>query len=84
MKNATVQIAYPTEKLAAIRQYMGKKDFDMAAELSDSLTKLYERHVPRDVREYLEARESERAERPRRPMRRASAAALHGEGGDEI
>jgi len=73
MKNTTVQITYPSEKLAAIRQYIGKKDVDMSAELGDALTKLYEKHVPRDVREYLEARESTRAEKPRRPARQTSA-----------
>ena len=71
MKNATVQITYPSEKLAAIRQYMGKKDVEMNAELGDALTKLYEKHVPREVREYLESRETAQAEKPRRSARQA-------------
>ena len=70
MKNATVQITYPSEKLAAIRQYMGKKDVEIDAELHDALTKLYEKHVPREVREYLESLESAKAEKqPRSPAR---------------
>ena len=70
MKNATVQISYPSEKLAAIQQYMGKKDVEMNAELQDALTKLYEKHVPREVREYLESQESAKAyKQPRRPAR---------------
>ena len=74
MKNATVQITYPSEKLAAIRQYMGKKDVEMDAELQDALTKLYEKHVPREVREYLESLESAKAEKqPRRPARQTPA-----------
>ena len=74
MKNATVQITYPSEKLAAIRQYMGKKDVEMGAELQDALTKLYEKHVPREVREYLESLASAKAEKqPRRPARQTPA-----------
>lgn len=75
MKNATVQVSYPTEKLDAIRQYTGKKEVDMTAELQDALTKLYEKHVPRDVREFLEARESAQAEKPRRPVRQTPSRA---------
>ncbi len=77
MKNTTVQITYPAEKLEAVRQYMGKKDADIDAELGDALTKLYEKYVPRDVREFLEARESAQADKPKRPRRpdRAAAAA---------
>ena len=72
MKNATVQITYPSEKLAAIRQYMGKKDVEMGTELQDALTKLYEKHVPREVREYLESQVSAKAEKqPLRPARQA-------------
>lgn len=75
MKNTTVQITYPAEKLAAIRQYMDKKDVEMTAELGDALTKLYERHVPKDVREYLESREAAKPEKPRRTARQAPAQA---------
>ena len=81
MKNATVQITYSSEKLAAIRQYLGKKDVEMNAELGDALTKLYEKHVPREVREYLESRESDQAEKPRRLARQAPARAQGANGG---
>ena len=82
MKNATVQISYPSEKLDAIRQYTGKKDVDMTAEMQDALTKLYEKHVPRDVREFLEAREAAQAEKPPRPARQAPAARPESSGND--
>jgi hypothetical protein len=84
MKNTTVQITYPAEKLDAVRQYMGKKDADIDAELGDALAKLYEKYVPRDVREFLEVRESALADKPKRPRRSdrqaaavPSATALH-------
>ena len=73
MKNTTVQFTYPAEKLAAIRQYMGKKDVQMSTELEDALTKLYEKHVPREVREYLESRETAKADKARKPNRQAPA-----------
>jgi len=83
MKNATIQISYPSEKLDAIRQYTGKKDVDMTAEMQDALTKLYEKHVPRDVREFLEAREAAQAEKPPRPARQAPAAHPENSGNDD-
>jgi hypothetical protein len=67
MKNTTVQITYPAEKLDAIRQYMGKKDASLDAEMQEALTRLYEKHVPRDVREFLEARGAAQTDKPRRP-----------------
>ncbi len=69
MKNTTVQITYPTEKLEAIKQYIGRKEIDMAAELQEALSRLYDKHVPRDVREFLEAREAAQVDKPQRPRR---------------
>ena len=80
MKNTTVQISYPAEKLAAIRQYMGKKDADMTAELQEALAKLYEKYVPRDVREYLEAQEASKPEKPRRSIRQTAIGAASEDG----
>ena len=57
MKKATVQITYDAEKLGAIRQYMGKKDAELQSEMEDFLQKLYEKHVPAPVRDYIESRE---------------------------
>ncbi len=71
MKNTTVQITYPTEKLEAIKQYIGRKEIDMAVELQEALSRLYEKHVPRDVREFLEAREAAQPDKPPRPRRPA-------------
>ena len=69
MKKATVQITYDAEKLGAIRQYMGKKDAELQSEMEDFLQKLYEKHVPAPVRDYIESREPSEPEAPRRPSR---------------
>jgi hypothetical protein len=85
MKKATVQITYDAEKLGAIRQYMGKKDAELQSEMEDFLQKLYEKHVPAPVRDYIESREPSEPEAPRRPSRPAAPARPqnHSAGGGE-
>lgn len=56
MKLANITIKYDEEKLNATKQYMGKKDADMDAELVEVMGKLYEKYVPQAVREYIESR----------------------------
>jgi len=56
MKQAIITIKYEEEKLGALKQYMGKKDADLDAELNDVLGRLYEKYVPQAVREYIESR----------------------------
>ena len=75
MKKATVQVSYDAEKLGAIRQYMAKKDTEFQSELEDFMQKLYEKHVPAPVREYIESRDSDEPEAPRRPSRPAASSA---------
>ena len=77
MKKATVQIQYDAEKLCAIRQYMGKNDVALDNELEDLMQKLYEKHVPAPVREYIESRDSRVQEKPKRPPRPSSTAAAN-------
>jgi len=74
MKKATVQFSYDAEKLGAIRQYMAKKDTEFQTELEDFMQKLYEKHVPAPVRDYIENRERDEPQAPRRPSRAASPA----------
>lgn len=54
MKQANLTIPFDEEKLAALRRYMGKKELNLEAELTDALTKLYEKYVPAPVREYID------------------------------
>lgn len=67
MKKATVQISFDASKLAAIRQYMGKRDSQLEPELADAIQKIYEKTVPAPVREYIEAVAAE--DTPPRPAR---------------
>ena len=67
MKKETVQINFDAQKLNAIKQYMGKKEADLHAELEDVVQKLYEKHVPAPVREYIESLDSEVQDKPKRP-----------------
>lgn len=85
MRKATVQVSYDAEKLGAIRQYMAKKDTEFQSELEDFMQKLYEKHVPAPVRDYIENREQDEPEAPRRPSRPASPARpqSHSASGDE-
>ena len=73
MRKATIKIQYDAEKLCAIRQYIGKNDTEFQAEMEDFMQKLYEKHVPAPVREYIERREFREPERPNRPSRPASS-----------
>ena len=71
MSKSTIQMAFDAEKLAAIKQYMGKKEADLNAELDDFMQKLYEKYVPAPVREYIESRsDSEEAKPPKQPRPR--------------
>ncbi|NPV89750.1 MAG: hypothetical protein HPY50_03100 [Firmicutes bacterium] len=81
MKKATVQISFDAEKLGAIKQYMGKKDAELLTELEEVMQKLYEKHVPAPVREYIESREAEEAGKPKSPSRPAHSISVnHGSG----
>lgn len=85
MKKANVQISFDAEKLGAIRQYMGKKEAELQTELEDFMQKLYEKHVPAPVRDYIESREPDeqvapsRLPRPTAPARPRSHAVNDGE-----
>ena len=57
MKKTNLIIPFEDEKLDALRRYAGKKDTDITAELEDAVQKLYEKYVPKDVREFFEMRE---------------------------
>jgi hypothetical protein len=72
MKKATVQVSFDSEKLGAIKQYMGKKDSELQTELDETMQKLYEKYVPAQVREYIDSRDSEPEDKPRKPAAAAS------------
>ena len=69
MNKTTIQLAFDVEKLGAIKQYMGKKEADLNAELDDFMQKLYEKYVPVAVREYIEMRSEQKETEPQKPVR---------------
>lgn len=68
MKKDVVRISVDAEKLRAVKRYMEKKEVDLEAELADQLQKLYEKHVPINVREYIDEKQEEeiKAKRPKK------------------
>jgi hypothetical protein len=48
---------------------MKKNQADLDDEIGKCIDKLYEKHVPKDVRELFEMRRQEQADRPPRPPR---------------
>ena len=53
MKQETISISVDAEKLRATKKYMEKKELSIEQELADALRKLYEKHVPATVRNYI-------------------------------
>lgn len=68
MKKDVIRISVDAEKLRAVKRYMEKKEVDLEAELEDQLQKLYEKHVPINVREYIDEKQEEeiKAKRPKK------------------
>ena len=56
MKPATIHVTFDEEKIAALNLYLGQKNMTVEAELQDSLTSLYQRHVPSQVRDFISLR----------------------------
>ena len=54
MKQETISISMDAAKLRATQKYMEKKELSIEKELADALQKLYEKHVPATVRDYID------------------------------
>ena len=67
MRNVTISLQVEAEKLRAIQFYVGKKDSTLESELEDCITKIYEKFVPAQTREYIECMSA--PERPPRSSR---------------
>jgi hypothetical protein len=59
----TVTISYSGNKLDATRRYMRKKKLDLEDEIREKIEGMYQKHVPAQVRTYIEENEAE-AEEP--------------------
>ena len=71
MKKDVIRLSVDAEKLRAVKRYMEKKEVDLEDELADQLQKLYEKHVPINVREYIDEKQEEeiKAKRPKKPVK---------------
>ena len=69
MKKVNYTLTVEEEKLAALRRYMGRKELELDTEMELAFQKLYDRHVPSAVRDYIEESESEETGAIRRPQR---------------
>lgn len=58
MKQDSVTVSFDAARLKAVKLYMGKKEIVLETELADQLRRLYEKHVPVSVREYIEQAET--------------------------
>ena len=67
MRKVTISLQVDAEKLRAIQFYVGKKDSTLESELEDCITKIYEKFVPAQTREYIECMSA--PERPPRSSR---------------
>ncbi len=56
--NKTITLEFPEKKLEALSHFLAKKDTTVITELTYALSRLYERHVPPTVREFLDDTDS--------------------------
>ena len=56
MNETEIKLMFPTEKLDALRYFMGRKEMTIEQEMKEYLDKAYEKTVPAHVREYVESR----------------------------
>lgn len=71
MKKTNVTISFDEEKLTALRLYMEQKDLQLEDELTKAMEGFYGKHVPANVREFIEMRSGSTAaisSKPKKPM----------------
>jgi len=56
MKQTTIQVRYDSEQLEALRIFLAQKNLSIEAELGRQLDALFEKHVPKQVQEFLLSR----------------------------
>lgn len=76
MKKATITVTYDADKLNAVTLYMKQKDLSVEAELAAELELLFQKHVPANVRGFLEMCADNSGTRRTRP---AASSAVGGE-----
>jgi hypothetical protein len=66
LKDTTIRLKYDSEHLEALRLFMGQKGLAPETDLEEHIDQLFEKHVPRQVQEFLLGRPT-KPERPPRP-----------------
>lgn len=69
LKKANINLSFDEEKLAALRLYMEQKDLQLEDELAKSIETFYGKHVPANVREFIEMRSGDAVETPPKTRR---------------
>ena len=54
MKNVSIKLKIDAKKYNAVQQFMEEKGLDINQELSETVDKLYKKHVPAAVQRYIE------------------------------
>ena len=68
MKKVNITLGYDDEKLSAIKMYMEQKNTDLLDELVKAIDNMYTKHVPTNVRDFIEMREkSKPSPKPKKP-----------------
>ena len=67
MKKATITVTFDADKLEAVTLYMKQKDLSVETELVAVLELLFQKHVPANVRGFLEMRSDSASARRIRP-----------------
>lgn len=88
MTQTVIQIKTELEKANAIRIYLSGKEMELERELTDYIDALYKKHVPAQVREYIEKADSleqdeDNKSLPRRAAHRKPVSGADADGGTE-
>ena len=80
MKQANLTVMFDAAKLDALTFHLGKSGMNAETELQNQLQKLYEKHVPANVRAYVDhmgGNEDKPEPPPRRTQKEKPAAPVH-------
>lgn len=72
MKKTTIAISFDEEKLKALNRFTKKKNIDYKKELEDYAERLYLKHVPVAVRDYIEDLENDDSSETTRTNRKGN------------
>ncbi len=67
----SVTVSVDAEKLTALEMYLGQKNLKLSEELEKFAEQLYQKHVPSNVREFIELTAAKKP--PRKAKKDASA-----------